>query len=303
MFERYTEGARRAIFFARYEAGNCASPYIEAEHLLLGILREDIFLRSALPLGSFENIRRRIEAELPPSSEPLATTVDIPMSTDSKRALGYAAEEAQALGHYEFNTGHMVLGILRLENGLAASILKENGISLETYRQQVTQTGNRMPLRRRLVHAEPPRTPPTKLERLIASAAARLDSWSEKEWSQRLLRKSWTRKEALGHLVDYAAAHQQWLAAALAEPKLFARGYPAEEWIAAQRYSDFGWADLVDLWVALNRLLVHVVADIPAAKLSTPCRIGVADPIPLSAVISRYVDYCEDILGQMFVHG
>ena len=64
MFERYTEKARRVIFFARYEASQYGSPYIETEHLLLGLMREDKalanrFLRSH---GSIESIRKEIEA-------------------------------------------------------------------------------------------------------------------------------------------------------------------------------------------------------------------------------------------------
>ncbi len=64
MFERYTEKARRVIFFARYEASQFGSPYIETEHLLLGLLREDKaltnrFLRSH---ASVESIRKQIEA-------------------------------------------------------------------------------------------------------------------------------------------------------------------------------------------------------------------------------------------------
>jgi ATP-dependent Clp protease ATP-binding subunit ClpC len=65
MFERYTEKARRVIFFARYEASQFGSPYIETEHLLLGLLREDKaltnrFLRSH---ASVESIRKQIEAK------------------------------------------------------------------------------------------------------------------------------------------------------------------------------------------------------------------------------------------------
>jgi len=66
VFERYTEKARRVIFFARYEASQYGSPYIETEHLLLGLMREDKalanrFLRSH---GSIESIRKEIEQRI-----------------------------------------------------------------------------------------------------------------------------------------------------------------------------------------------------------------------------------------------
>ena len=71
MFERYTEKARRVIFFARYEASQFGSPYIETEHLLLGLLREDKaltnrFLRSH---ASVESIRKQIEGTYDDSGE------------------------------------------------------------------------------------------------------------------------------------------------------------------------------------------------------------------------------------------
>src|ERR1700721_2330376 len=66
VFERYTEKARRVIFFARYEASQYGSPYIETEHLLLGLLREDKALanRFLRTHGSIESIRKEIEARI-----------------------------------------------------------------------------------------------------------------------------------------------------------------------------------------------------------------------------------------------
>jgi ATP-dependent Clp protease ATP-binding subunit ClpC len=98
MFERYTEKARRVIFFARYEASQFGSPYIETEHILLGVLREDKaltnrFLRSLAPV---ESIRKQIEAHTI-VREKTSTSVDLPLSNEGKRVLAYAAEEAEGL--------------------------------------------------------------------------------------------------------------------------------------------------------------------------------------------------------------
>src|SRR6202171_6801290 len=100
MFERYTEKARRVISFARYEASQFGSPYIETEHLLLGLLREDKaltfrFLRSHAPV---ESIRRQIEGHIT-IRENLSTSVDLPLSNECKRVLVHAAEEAERLSH------------------------------------------------------------------------------------------------------------------------------------------------------------------------------------------------------------
>ena len=116
---------------------------------------------------------------------------------------------------------------------------------------------------------------------------------SPRSGGKRLKRTGWTRQEALGHLIDWAAAHQQWFARALTEPKLTASGYPDDGWLSAQ-HNDLPWQELLDLCVSFNRLIVHIVR-IPEEKMDTPCRIGIADPIPLQELVRRYVAHCEDI--------
>ena len=131
MFERYTEKARRVIFFARYEASQFGSPYIETEHLLLGLLREDKaltnrFLRSH---ASVESIRKQIEGHTT-IREKVSTSVDLPLSNECKRVLAYAAEEAERLSHKHIGTEHLLLGLLREEKCFAAEILHERGLRL-----------------------------------------------------------------------------------------------------------------------------------------------------------------------------
>src|SRR5438477_3941082 len=97
MFERYTEKARRVIFFARFEASQFGSPYIETEHLLLALLREDKALTHRLaPRMSADATRQQIEQHVT-VGKPFPTSVDLPLSTESGRVLGYAAEEAERL--------------------------------------------------------------------------------------------------------------------------------------------------------------------------------------------------------------
>ena len=82
MFERYTEKARRVIFFARYEASQYGSPYIETEHLLLGLMREDKALanRFLRQQGSIESIRKEIEGRTL-LREKISTSVELPPLT------------------------------------------------------------------------------------------------------------------------------------------------------------------------------------------------------------------------------
>jgi hypothetical protein len=138
MFERYTEKARRVIFFARYEASNFGSSYIETEHLLLGVLREDKavtnrFLHSP---ASVESIRKQIEGHTT-IRETISTSVDLPLSNECKRVLAYAAEEAELLSHQHIGTEHLLLGLLREEKCFAAAILQERGVRLEAIREEL----------------------------------------------------------------------------------------------------------------------------------------------------------------------
>ncbi len=140
MFERYTEKARRVIFFARYEASQFGSPYIETEHLLLGLLREDKalanrFLRSA---AAVDSIRKQIEAHTTPR-EKVSTSVDLPLSHECKRVLAYAAEEAERLNHRHIGTEHLLLGLLREEKCFAAELLHERGLRLSAVREEVAR--------------------------------------------------------------------------------------------------------------------------------------------------------------------
>ena len=139
MFERYTERARRVLFFARYEASQLGSISIETEHLLLGLIREGkgltsrIFARSNL---SLEHIRKQIESRTV-FREKVSTSVEIPFSGESKRLLQFAAEEADRLLHNYIGTEHLLLGILREERSVAASILMEKGMRLNSVREHI----------------------------------------------------------------------------------------------------------------------------------------------------------------------
>jgi hypothetical protein len=126
MFERYTEKARRTIFFSRYEASQLGSPLIETEHLLLGLLRENKALHRWIPRASAEHLRRQIEQHLPPK-EPTSTSVDLPLSGSAKHVLKEAAEEADSLSHKHIGTEHLFLALLEEENSFTAKLLKESG--------------------------------------------------------------------------------------------------------------------------------------------------------------------------------
>src|SRR5260370_36928898 len=126
VFERYPEKARRVIFFARYEASQYGSPYIETEHLLLGLMREDKALanRFLRQQGSIASIRKTIEARIT-MRERISTSVEVPLSAQCKRMLNMPAEEAEPLGHKHVGTDHLLLGIRREEKCFGSHVLIE----------------------------------------------------------------------------------------------------------------------------------------------------------------------------------
>jgi ATP-dependent Clp protease ATP-binding subunit ClpA len=138
MFERYTDRARQVIFFARYDASALASSSIDTEHLLLGLLREGegiagrIFKRSKL---SYEVVRREIEAR-GRLQAPTPTSVDMPLSPEAKRVLQHASEEAERMDASHIGTEHLLLGLLRESECLAADILTSKGLHLEEVREE-----------------------------------------------------------------------------------------------------------------------------------------------------------------------
>ena len=138
MFERYTEKARRVIFFARYEASQFGSPYIESEHLLLGIVREDKPLTKRFLRSEVASIRKQVESQTT-AREKTCTSVDLPLSNESKRVLAYGAEEAERLAHGHIGTEHLLLGLLREEKCFAAQILTELGVQLTQVREELAR--------------------------------------------------------------------------------------------------------------------------------------------------------------------
>jgi ATP-dependent Clp protease ATP-binding subunit ClpC len=140
MFERYTEKARRVIFFARYEAGQFGSPYIETEHLLPALLREASGIFTAVsdkPL-EIEAIRKELSTRFP-TRQKVSTSVDLPLSHECKRALAYGAEEAGRLNHKHIGSEHLLLGLLREHDCVAGEMLRRFGITVERLRASVVR--------------------------------------------------------------------------------------------------------------------------------------------------------------------
>lgn len=142
MFERYTESARRALFFARAEVASLGGSAIETDHLLLGVLRaaRDVSWRLCAEAGvTYE--RARVEAKRRATSahrDPVS--VEIPFSRDARQVLEHAAQESERLLHSHIGTEHLLLGLLHGAEHPAAAML--TGMELETARNDVVRLLN-----------------------------------------------------------------------------------------------------------------------------------------------------------------
>ena len=142
MFERYTERARRVLFFARYEATQHGAAAIGPEHLLMGLLRDGsaggtsrLFENAGI---SLESIRAGLASVMERSAgkPPL---MEIPFTAATKKVLEFAAEEADALVNRDITPRHLLLGILREAESEAARLLTRLGLQLDTARTAASQ--------------------------------------------------------------------------------------------------------------------------------------------------------------------
>lgn len=143
MFERYTERARRVIFFARYEASQFGSTTIDTEHFLLGMLREDpnVIKRHTADQVTEKAVADDLVSRLT-VREKVSVSTDLPLSNECRRILAYAAEEAEWLNHRHVGVEHLLLGVLREEKCVAAQVLSRHGLKLEVMRHNLAKNAS-----------------------------------------------------------------------------------------------------------------------------------------------------------------
>src|SRR2546430_531941 len=136
MFERYQEDAKRAIFFARWEAQRSGSAYIEPKHILLGLTREaDSKANQLFALSAHEEtFRTQLGVS---ASAQSSKAVNLPLSNPGKRVLAYTAEEADRLASRPIGTEHLLLGLLREKQSDVPQALVKAGIDLRSARNRI----------------------------------------------------------------------------------------------------------------------------------------------------------------------
>jgi ATP-dependent Clp protease ATP-binding subunit ClpA len=138
VFERFTERARQVVVLAQDEARALKHNYIGTEHLLLGLLREEEGV-AALVLESFdvtlEEVRAQVARIVGQGDE--ATSGQIPFTPRAKKVLELSLREAISLGHNYIGTEHILLGVVRENEGVAARILLDFDADAETIRNEI----------------------------------------------------------------------------------------------------------------------------------------------------------------------
>jgi ATP-dependent Clp protease ATP-binding subunit ClpC len=177
VFERFTERARQIVVLAQDEARRLGHDYIGTEHLLLGLLREEEGLAARVldSLGiTVEDVRAQVASIVGRGADKPGTTGQIPFTPRAKKVLELSLREAMSLGHNYIGTEHVLLGLVRENEGVAARVLLDFDADAEKVRDRViAQLGGSAPrplptpLRRR----RPARMEP---EAVLAGAAAAL---------------------------------------------------------------------------------------------------------------------------------
>jgi len=161
MFERFTEKARRTVFFARDEASQLGSQEIPSEHLLLGLLRDDkAVLRHLLLQIDYESVRNEIVARVQPGDLKLPLNVDLPLAEDAKLVLKFAMEEADRLNARHIGTEQLLLGMLRDAESPSAKILVRFGADLESLQKKTVELRERFAVYENVAPYSHVRVPP-----------------------------------------------------------------------------------------------------------------------------------------------
>jgi len=141
-FAKFTKRARKVLSLANEEAHQYHHNGIGTEHLLLALMSEGEgvgarALQSLLQVSADE-VRTQIDAAHPAGEEPVSDAL-IELTPQGKRSIELAVQEAQSFGHHYIGTEHLLLGLLRQEEGLASQVLRKVGVTLDAARERVKQ--------------------------------------------------------------------------------------------------------------------------------------------------------------------
>ncbi len=182
MYERFTDRARKVMQLANQEAQRFNHEYIGTEHILLGLVKEGSGVAANVLKNLDIDLRKiRLEVEKIVQSGPdMVTMGKLPQTPRAKKVIEYSIEEARNLNHNYVGTEHLLLGLLREQEGVAAQVLMNLGLKLEDVREEVLNLlGRNM--------ATEPRPRSHKLPRPADPLSARVHALERQLWNLRLV--------------------------------------------------------------------------------------------------------------------
>ena len=138
-----------------------------------------------------------------------------------------------------------------------------------------------------------------KLLSLVEAAEPRLRQISERGSIQPILPGGWSRKQVVGHLIDSTSNNHQRFVRAVPQTSLDFPSYDPSGSVRVQAVQGADWKLLVSLWAAYNRYLAHVIAQLPASKSKTACRIGSSGAVTLEFLVTDYLTHLVHHLRQL----
>jgi hypothetical protein len=138
-----------------------------------------------------------------------------------------------------------------------------------------------------------------KFSQILQSAAEQLSQITEAESALIPAPGKWSKKQVLGHLIDSAANNHQRFVRGQLTDGLSLLGYAQNDWVDVQRYNHVPWNDLLALWKSYNQHLLHVIAQMPAEKLTNTMRVGEGEPATLEFLEEDYVRHLQNHLRQI----
>jgi hypothetical protein len=138
-----------------------------------------------------------------------------------------------------------------------------------------------------------------ELLQTVERASQRLQTIPGSEPARKPAPEKWSKKEILGHLIDSASNNHQRFVRAQYTDRLEFPPYAQDEWMRIQQYNAGDWETMVDLWRLYNKHLAHVISNIPAQKLATPCQIESPEPVSLEFLVKDYLDHMKHHLKQL----
>ena len=243
MFERFTDRARRVVVLAQEEARSLDHNWIGTEHILLGLIREGegVAAKALESLGiSLDAVRQQVEEIIGRGQQP--PSGHIPFTPRTKKVLELALRESQQLGHNYIGTEHILLGLIREGDGVAAQVLVKLGADLNRVRQQAIQLlhgrSAEEPVSARSAERELRLLPAVKthleaLEQRLTAIEQRVGTGPDSSDLDEQIETVRTEKEAAVDAHDYAQAaslrnrEKELLASKTARQEQWAAGHPA----------------------------------------------------------------------------